>query len=327
MDLFTRTKTTADSTTRPTRRRRIAIAAATAGTLLGAAGLGIALSTAGPAGAATIPASFPNASTAGVPAGTSLTAVPGQVKSGPGWHWDSRGWLEVDGNGAVLSNLRVSANIDVTASNVTIKGVRLITGGGESMGISLRHTSDVTIENSTIAGTSTTTGRLEVGIKDVFGDSTGTQILDNNVYKCATGIQMAEGTIQGNYVHQPGALTTDHVGGVVSNGGTDPLTIDHNTILNNMGQTDAVALYQDFGVMGNATVNDNLLAGGSYALYAGGGSNGPSYNITVTDNQFSTMYHKLSGVYGPVTAWDSNGKGNVWSGNTWSPSGTVLRSP
>ncbi|HET6210893.1 MAG TPA: hypothetical protein VFD94_10945, partial [Jatrophihabitans sp.] len=36
---------------------------------------------------------YPDASNTGVPASMVLKAVPSQVSSGPGWHWDSRGWV------------------------------------------------------------------------------------------------------------------------------------------------------------------------------------------------------------------------------------------
>ena len=63
---------------------------------------------------------YPDATNSGVPAGTALKAVPGQVSSGPGWHYDSRGWVEVTGNGANLTGLSIPYNVDVTASNVTL---------------------------------------------------------------------------------------------------------------------------------------------------------------------------------------------------------------
>src|ERR1700729_2930008 len=61
---------------------------------------------------------YPDATNSGVPAGTALKAVPGQVSSGPGWHYDSRGWVEVTGAGANLTGLSIPYNVDITASNV-----------------------------------------------------------------------------------------------------------------------------------------------------------------------------------------------------------------
>ena len=44
---------------------------------------------------------YPGEASTGVPGSVKLLAVPGQVSSGRGWHYDSRGWVEVTGNHAV----------------------------------------------------------------------------------------------------------------------------------------------------------------------------------------------------------------------------------
>ena len=72
---------------------------------------------------------FPDASDTGVPAETELRTVPGQVSSGPGWVYDPRGWVKVYGDGADLSDLYIPHNVTVTASNVTIRNVRITVGG------------------------------------------------------------------------------------------------------------------------------------------------------------------------------------------------------
>src|ERR1035441_1156234 len=72
---------------------------------------------------------FPDGTNSGVPKGTALKSVPGQVSRGTGWHFDSRGWVEVDGNGAVLSGLSMPYNVKVTASNVTLTHDQIVTGG------------------------------------------------------------------------------------------------------------------------------------------------------------------------------------------------------
>ena len=61
---------------------------------------------------------YPDASNTGVPAGVSLRKVPQEVTSGTGWKWDSRGWLQVTADGAVVEDLVVDGTIEVTGSNV-----------------------------------------------------------------------------------------------------------------------------------------------------------------------------------------------------------------
>jgi hypothetical protein len=202
------------------------------------------------------------------------------------------------------------------ASDVVIRNSR-IAQRGEGFGVSLRHTRNVTVENCEIFSPDAGAMRLMVGIKDIFADSVGTQLLKNNIYHTSTGIQVYQGLIEGNYVHDLGYNGKDHLNGLTDNGGvTTPLMIRHNTIFNQHDQTDAVSLFQDFGIQANRTVEDNLLAGGGYTIYAGGGKLA-STNIRVMGNRFSRKFFPKGGGYGPVAVFDESGAGNVFSGNVW----------
>jgi hypothetical protein len=270
---------------------------------------------------------FPDTATVGAPAWMTLRSVPSQVSSGPGWYYDPRGWVEVDGNGAVLSGLDIPHSLDISASNVTIKDVNVQTSGPSSFGISLRNTSNVTIENSDIEGDNSGAGRLMVGIKDIFGNSTGTAVLSNNISRVSTGVQVYEGLIQNNYIHDMGYISGDHVNGITVSGGTTPLTIQHNTILVDSGQTDAISLFQDTGVEANKVIKDNLLAGGGYAIYGGNKVGAPAAtNIVIEDNRISTIYYPGGGEWGPVVYY-APAPGNVWSGNVWNSTNLTIPSP
>jgi hypothetical protein len=270
---------------------------------------------------------FPDATDTGVPAKTILKRVPGQVSSGLGWHYDPRGFVAVDGTGAVLSGLSLACGVSVTASRVTIRNVKIVAGGQGSMGIALRHTKDVTIEDSTIAGLNAGSGRLMVGIKDVYGDATGTRILRDDISLASTGVQIYQGLIQGDYIHQPGMLSSDHVNGVTTNGDTRPLVIRNNTIFDSFSQTDAIGLFQDFGVVANVTIDDNLLAGGGYAIYGGEGGKGQPSHIVVTGNRISSKFFRHGGYWGPAVDFDDHAPGDVWSGNVWDNTGRPVATP
>lgn len=257
---------------------------------------------------------YPDATNTGPVAGVALQRVPQDVTSGPGWTWDSRGWLQAS-SGAVVKNLIVSGSINVAGSNVTVTNNKIL-ADGESWGIGLQHSVNATITNNEI-GILHGLPRLLVGIKDVYGDCVGTQILRNNVQNTSSGIQTHEGLTADNYIHDMGFSTGDHINGTTSNGNTEQMTIRHNTIFNQIYQTDAISLFQDFGLEANRVVTDNLLAGGGYTIYGGGGGKGVSYNIQVTNNRFSTLYFPNGGSYGPMMAFDYNGAGNVSSGNYW----------
>ena len=260
---------------------------------------------------------FPDATNTGFSPTAHLLSVPSQVSSGPGWKYDTRGWVEVSGNGASLSGLYIPYTLDISASNVTINNVEVVKTGNNP-GISLRHTSNVTIENSSIFSPyNTGPNRLQVAIKDIFGDSTGTTINANNIWNTSTAVQISEGTVENNYVHNLGFYTGDHVDGIASHAGQAALTIVHNTVFNPVNQTCAIGLFEDFGSQFNVTITGNLLAGGGYTVY-GGANPGrwTPHNIVITNNRFSPMYYPHSGSYGP-TASVANGPGDIWSGNIW----------
>ena len=270
---------------------------------------------------------YPDATNAGVPAATALKTVPAQVSSGTGWSYDAAAnKVVVTGNGAVLSGLSITGNLEIDASNVTVKNVKVTTSG--NYGIDLRHTSNVTIQNSTVSGLNATTGRLNYAVDDVYGDSTGMVISGNDISNFRTAVAMSNGTATRNYIHAPGFIAGDHTNGFYANGGTPghALTIANNTILNGLGQTDAINL--DAGSpgipTGNITVKNNLLAGGAYALYGGNVLGNATSHIVVQGNRFAQSYYPKSGLYGPVAYFDSAGHGNSWSGNVWDSTGKAV---
>ena len=265
---------------------------------------------------------YPDASNTGPRAGVALRAVPGQVSQGTGWHWDTRGWLEVDGNGAVLDGLTIPNNLNISASNVTVRNVRVIESG-EGFGISLRHAQNVTIEDSEIFSPAGST-RLMVGIKDIYGDSYGTQILRTDIHNTSTGIQIDQGLIQDSYIHDMGYVAGDHINGITSNSGTTQLTIRHNTVFNQFDQTDAISLFEDFGIQANRLIDRNLVAGGGYTIYGGTGTKGATNNIKITNNRVARTLYPRGGYYGYLASFDPNGTGNLWSGNIWDEDGRAL---
>ena len=261
---------------------------------------------------------FPDATNTGVPRGMALRRVPGQVAAGRGWRYDRRGWVDVYGDGAVLTGLSITCNVNVTGSGVRIDDDR-IEVTGDSFGVSLRHARNVTIEHSDIYGRDSGTGRMLAGVKDIFGDSAGIKVIGDNIWHASTGVQIESGLVQASYIHAPGYRHGDHINGITSNGGkTGSLIIKHNTILIDHNQTDAVGLFEDFGVQANRSIVDNLLGGGGYTIYAGQKRGGPqSYNIHIAGNRISRIYYPAGGYYGQVTAFSRRGRGNAWSGNSW----------
>lgn len=282
--------------------------------------------TSGATGCAAVPSrcGYPDATNTGIRPGVTLRKVPGDLTQGSGWRWNSSGYLAVTGDGAVLDGLEIDGTLDISADNVVVQNVRVIEQG-ESFGIAVRHADNVTIQDSEVFSPYSDSRRLMVGIKDIYGDSAGLRVLRSDIWHTATGIQVEAGVLQDNYIHDIAYKAGDHLNGTTSNGGgSSPLTIRHNTVFNHHDQTDAISLFQDFGLQRNRVIDDNLMAGGGYSLY-GGATPGKSVtsNIKITNNRFARLYHAKGGYYGPVTAVDK-GSGNVWSGNVWDDTGQLV---
>jgi len=269
---------------------------------------------------------YPDATNTGPRPGTVLRSVPDQITSGPGWKYDTRGWIAAVGDGAAITAVRCLCGVSVEADNVTISDSEFVVAG-ETFGIALRHTTNATIRNNTIRGPVVKgPERLMVGIKDIYVDSEGLQVLANDISATSTGVQVESGLVADNYIHDLGFTDGDHTNGTTSNGGSSPLTLSHNTVFNQWGQTDAISLFQDFGVQRNRVITNNLIAGGGYTLYAGADPDKMSTasNIVVTNNRFSRLFFPKGGYYGPATAY-VEGNGNQWSGNVWDDTGATLK--
>ena len=227
------------------------------------------------------------------------------------------------GNRAVVERLEVSGPIDVTGTNVTVRD-NVILVSGDTWGVALRHTTNATVSGNTI-GSAGTTPRLLVGIKDIYGDAVGTTVTANDIAGTSTGIQMGAGLIRDNYIHDLAMVAGDHVNGITSNGSTQRLVIEHNTVLNRFSQTDAIGLFQDFGVEADRLITGNLLAGGGYTIYGGDNRRfGVTHDIQIVGNRISKVYFPAGGFYGPITSFDSQGVDNVWAGNVWDEDATPI---
>lgn len=267
---------------------------------------------------------YPDTTNTGPNPAIVLKKVPQEVTSGPGWFWDPRGWIVVNGSNALVRGIEVKSTIAVHVDNAIIEHVR-VAAKGETFGIAIENNVTGTIIRNAEIGAPIGEERLLVGIKDIRGGATGTRVLRSEFYNSSTAIQIYQGVIRDNYIHTPGFKDGDHINGITSNGSRRALTIEHNTILNPHNQTDAIGLFEDFGVEANRTIENNLMAGGGYTLYAGQNTGGPpTYNIKVTNNRFSRLYYPNGGYWGPVAAYCATCAGNLWTGNVWDDDGSPV---
>jgi len=264
--------------------------------------------------------SWPDCADTGVPAGVTLKPItsPAPTRNGDSYV------TQITKNGTVIDGVNLTGSFDVWANDVTIENSRITTTNW--WGINLRQGfTGLKVLHDTIVGVP---GKgIDNGGEDYGVSSSGgsVEVGWTNISEVGEGLSMDTGYIHDNYVHDlqafvpQGASDYEHTDDVISDGGSG-LTVEHNTLLNqlpaDLGASASVGLYADTGPPSDDIVEDNFIAGGSYAIYPGGPSG--THGIVVEDNVFSTMYWSGSGIYGPVPGsyWDTGG-GNIWSDNTW----------
>lgn len=272
-----------------------------------------------PPGACSSPAAcgFPSAADTGPRAGK-LTAHSGNQ--------------EVKKNGEVISGWDLTGSLDVYADNVTIVDSRIDSSNWWAVNLRAGHTG-LRILHSMLTGTPG--AGPDNGGEDYAVSNMGAGDIEvgwDDVSVFTNALSMGNGYIHDDYVHgmvpfinRSGGYA--HMDAVISDGNdTLGLLIKHNTLIDaaplGKGPTSAIGLLPNMGPVQDTTVEDNWLAGGSYALYAGGPQ---ASNVVVTGNVFSTEVAKFSGYYGVVADWNAAGKGNVWSNNRYS-SGVLIKS-
>ncbi|MFB9477009.1 hypothetical protein ACFFR3_46605 [Nonomuraea salmonea] len=249
---------------------------------------------------------WPGPGTTGVPDGVRLR------ESGP---------MVVKENGAVIDGVEVTGYITVEADDVTIRNTR-VRGTKNWWGILQREgRTGLTVEDTEVFGNGKQ--RTQFGILNQGKMITIRRV---DIHTISNGISTDQGLIEDSYVHDPKYFKDDHTDMIMSTGSAAPgteLIIRNNTVINTLDQTGAIALFQDFGVVKNVTVEGNLLAGGGWTLYAGAGAKGTSSNVKVIGNVFSRKVWPKGGAAGPVAYWDNDGPGNRWEGNVWENGETV----
>ncbi|MEU2711518.1 hypothetical protein [Streptomyces sp. NPDC007205] len=246
----------------------------------------------------------------------------------------STGNMSVTTNGMVIKGWDITGSLDIYANDVTIVdskitstnwwGVNLRPGYG---GLRILH-STVTA----VPGKGPDNGGVDYAVSNMSTSSVEVGWCDVSVF--GNALSMGQGHIHDNYVHDLVPFRNNggewqHTDAVISGGSNKGrLVIRHNTLLNpvavGQGASASLGLFADSGPVSRTVIDHNLLAGGAYCLYGGGdGATG----IEVTNNVFSTRYHRNCGVYGAVTAWNAAGTGNVWRGNRFSHGSPITPEP
>lgn len=244
---------------------------------------------------------WPDATNTGVPPGTTLTVINGDMNiTTPNTVVDAkdiRGCVSVNAPGVIIKRSKIRCSSFVTVTN---NSASIYHGGYTGAGL--------LIEDS------------EITCFDSNGNATnGTAIGDNNftvrrlnIHGCENGFDVdLNADIEDSYIHDLFQSAVAHTDGLQSADGTN-VTINHNTMY---GDTPGCPNTDGSGCSGtsaininncdpaqrtcpttsNTTVSNNLIAGGAYTLYC---PIKPTVNFKVLNNHFSTIFRPLVGAYG-----------------------------
>jgi len=256
-------------------------------------------STRTPGGTGSAPASqpptWPDARTTGVPAGKTLRTHTGD--------------LVITTAGTVIDGLLVTGSIIVQAPDVTIRNTRV--SPPHTAYWLIRQTPGATnldIENSELVGNG-----VHIGVNM---ETSGLRVQACDIHDVDTAVAVGgdSATVRANYLH---AVKT----GVGAAGHHTTLLIHQNTIVATIPGEAAIS-FADNNSLTNVVIDDNMLAGGNYTIYAGGGSG--QQQLAVRDNRFSRTVSSKGGRYGPLAAWDGTLPGDEWSDNVWDDTGAPV---
>ena len=272
---------------------------------------------------------YPDATNTGVPAGSTLVKVPSQRSFAPGWEWSSvYGAIVTTGPGAVMNGLDVDGGVQIMHPNATLSNSRVTACGGADDGdvVGIRYNttgysgSNATVVHNTLNGSPAGCDhRARSGIRDVFGEAPGVTATANDISGTGNGITLEyEGVAADNWIHDLGHIAGDHHSGLSDHGGAKLVVYRHNTVLiyntpvpGGGGVSAALTVYADFGPAQNTVLDDNLISGGAYTIFAGSNADDPpATNVKVTNNRLVCGDWD----YGPV-AFYSPLNGNQFTGN------------
>jgi len=183
-----------------------------------------------------------------------------------------------------------------------------------------------------------------------MGNGVGTGIGDGNF--TATRVEVTGGTrsincyrdctVQDSYVHGQWNDTSgvNHESGIRFNTNSNlihnTIACDANDYPPDAGCSAAITGYPDFDPVEKVTIDNNLIVAGSggYCAYGGSTSGKPYSGRTNTIRYTNNVWQRgtqmgagnrgyVCGYWGPITSFDSNAPGNVWTNNLWDDGTTV----
>ncbi len=252
---------------------------------------------------------YPDATNTGVPSGTALTSRSEEIS--------------VNTPGTTIKDIALDGTIEVEANNTTIEDSDITVDGtqtcGESCGgrgiwikpgVTGTVIQNVACHGGALSGLNVT----QYCIMSNDSDTTIKQLYAYNCTECLAGPM----NLSNSFIDESGAtIPQEHYEDLYYGGGGGPLIVNHNTMLNQQGQTAVVFASVDFGNQTTLTITNNLMAGGGYMIYGGGSGSGGKVvgPVTITGNRFSREFYPEGGYYGVASYM--NAAVTQWSGNIW----------
>jgi len=252
---------------------------------------------------------WPGLSNTGYPAATQLRNTSGRT---------------ITADNTVIDGEKISGALTIAARNVTVRNSWIISSFGTGAGVNgtgviqIQPGASATIEHCTLDGSN----RTHTGI---WFQGASMVARANNIFGINDGIFAWDAdnfTIENNYLHDFTVETANgHVDGFQTEGASHGV-IRHNTFDVTQGQTSAVSIWNSRRNSDDILVENNLMAGGGFTVYAEDYSpseQNPAGGYTVTnirfvDNKFSTVHFPCVGAFGvwftrgaPSDGWHRSG--------------------
>jgi hypothetical protein len=233
---------------------------------------------------------FPTASTTGVPSGTTLTPSTPQ---------------SISTDGTVLEHVDVPGCIVVKANNVTIKNSRI---HGDCAAVIDNQGSGLVVEDTEIDGNDSTEA---TGIRGASFRCTRC-----NIHSVRLGMAIGGAvTLEDSYVHDLSPKRDSEADVFFTAGST--VVVRHNT-LENANDGSCFSLNSTDGVIDDVHVENNLLNGGTYAVYTYSGAY-PATRVVLVRNHFGRKFFPNCGSTGPVVI--DKVDTSAWADNVWDDDG------
>jgi hypothetical protein len=216
--------------------------------------------------------------------------------------------LEIAADRVTIRRSRIRANQLCTTNNALLA---VSSPGGASARVVLE---DLELDGLSLTGRGVSGTGFEARRLDVHGVAVGFLLLGDST------------AVRDSYVHDLAGTT----GAAVACDSATSVVLQHNDLQNRNTSDAAVFLTSNSAPIHDVLLQGNRFAGGGWVIY-GGFDPQKSYpnatGIQFSSNCFSRMFFLDGGYFGPVTAFDAKGTGNIWRDNHWEDTGAIIPVP